>query len=81
MCINNPVCINMVNGHNQCVSIWLMDITSVYQYGQWTCVSHNQCVSIWSMDITSVYQYGGHNGINMVNGHNQCVSIWLMDIT
>ena len=40
------MCINMVNGHNQCVSIWLMDITSVYG------------VSIWLMDITSVYQYG-----------------------
>ena len=59
------MCINMVNGHNQCVSIWLMDITSVYQFGQWTqpvCINmvngHNQCVSIWSMDITSVFQYG-----------------------
>ena len=59
------MCINMVNGHNQCIIwlIWLMDITSVYQYGQWTYVinmvnGHNQCVSIWLMDITSVYQYG-----------------------
>ena len=56
------MCINMVNGHNQCVSIWLMDITSVYQYGYITSVyqygGHNQCVSIWLMDITSVYQYG-----------------------
>ena len=53
------MCINMVNGHNQCVSIWLMDITSVYNP---VCINmvngHNQCVSIWSMDITSVYQYG-----------------------
>ena len=56
------MCINMVNGHNQCVSIWSMDITSVYQYGWNVCINmvngHNQCVSIWLMDITSVYQYG-----------------------
>ena len=50
------MCINMVNGHNQCVSIWSMDITSVYQVS--VVNGHNQCVSIWLMDITSVYQYG-----------------------
>ena len=65
------MCINMVNGHNQCVSIWSMDITNVCDItsvfnmvnGHNQCVSiwlmgHNQCVSIWLMDITSVYQYG-----------------------
>ena len=44
------MCINMVNGHNQCV-IWSMDGVSMVN-------GHNQCVSIWLMDITSVYQYG-----------------------